>query len=152
MRILCGVPGLANLFVNRVGSPTAEARKKQYRTMFHVDPASVPEVYFDMQVAGMRIPGALPTWAVLLRRVAGLGGMRAEVTFAEELPRLEVPTLVVWGEHDMAPAEAGRAATERMPKGQFVYLPGVGHFPFLEVPEQTAGLIREFATTSIREV
>jgi pimeloyl-ACP methyl ester carboxylesterase len=152
MRILCGVPGLANLFVTRVGRPTADARKKQYETMFHVDPATVPEVYFDMQVAGMRVPGALPTWAVLLRRVAGLSGMRPEVTFAEELPRLEVPTLVIWGEHDMAPMEAGRDATELMPKGRFEYLPGVGHFPFLEVPDQTARLIREFIATSAREV
>jgi 2-hydroxy-6-oxonona-2,4-dienedioate hydrolase len=152
MRILCGVPGLANLFVNRVGRPTADARKKQYETMFHIDPASVPEVYFDMQVAGMRIPGALPTWSVLLRRIAGLGGMRPEVTFADELPRLDVPTLVVWGEHDMAPVEAGREATSRMQKGQFEYLPGVGHFPFLEVPEQTAQLIRAFVATRVHEV
>jgi pimeloyl-ACP methyl ester carboxylesterase len=38
-----------------------------------------------------------------------------------------------------------------MPKGRFAYLPGVGHFPFLEVPEQTARLIREFVATSARE-
>jgi pimeloyl-ACP methyl ester carboxylesterase len=144
MRILCGVPGLANLFVARLGRPTADARKKQYRTMFHVDPATVPEIYFDMQVAGMRMPGALPTWAVLLRRIAGLGGMRPEVTFARELPHLRVPTLVVWGEHDMAPVEAGRTATEQIPRGCFAYLPGVGHFPFLEVPAETARLMREF--------
>jgi pimeloyl-ACP methyl ester carboxylesterase len=128
----------------RLARPTAEARKKQYRSMFHVDPATLPEAYFDMQVAGMRIPGALPTWAVLLRRVAGLRGLRPEVTFADELGRLEVPTLVVWGEHDMAPAEAGREAIARTPRGRFEYLPGVGHFPFLEVPDETARLVREF--------
>jgi pimeloyl-ACP methyl ester carboxylesterase len=150
-RIICGVPGLANLFVNRIGRPTAEARKKQYATMFHVDPATVPEVYFDMQVAGMLIPGALPTWAVLLRTIASLRGMRPEVTFANELQRLQAPTLVVWGEHDMATAQAGREATSRMPNAQFEYLPGVGHFPFLEVPEQTAALIRAFVATSIPE-
>jgi pimeloyl-ACP methyl ester carboxylesterase len=144
MRILCGVPGLADLFVGRLGRPTADARKKQYRTMFKIDPKTVPEVYFDMQVAGMRIPGALATWAVLLRRVAGLRGMRPEVTFTDELPRLEVPALVIWAEHDMAPAEAGRKATETMPRGRFECLPGIGHFPFLEAPEETARLIREF--------
>ena len=147
LRVLCGVPGLASLFVARLGRPTANARKKQYRSMFHVDPATVPDVYFDMQAAGMRIPGALPTWAVLLRKVAGLRGMRPEVTFTDELTGLGVPTLVVWGEHDMAPAEAGRAATERMPNGRFAYLPRVGHFPFLEVPDETAQLIREFVAT-----
>jgi pimeloyl-ACP methyl ester carboxylesterase len=151
MRILCGVPGLANLFVARLGRPTAAARKKQYRNMFHVDPATVPEVYFDMQVAGMRIPGALPTWAVLLRRIAGLGGMRPEVRFEDELSRLQVPTLVVMGEHEMAPVDAVRAATERIPSHQFSYLPGVGHFPFLEVPEQTASLIQAFVAAGASE-
>jgi pimeloyl-ACP methyl ester carboxylesterase len=151
LRVLCGVPGLAGLFVARLGQRTAEARKKQYRRMFHIDPATVPEVYFEMQAAGMQMPGALSTWAVLLRRIAGLGGMRPEVTFRDELPRLEVPTLVLWGEHDMAPVEAGRAAVERMPTRQFVNLPGVGHFPFLEVPEQTARLIRKFIATSAPE-
>jgi pimeloyl-ACP methyl ester carboxylesterase len=151
MRILCGIPGLANLFVTRIGQPTADARKKQYRTMFHIDPATVPEVYFDMQVAGMRIPGALPTWAVLLRRVAGLRGIRPEVTFEDELPSLEVPTLVIWAENDMAPVEAGRAATARMPNARFECLPGVGHFPFLEVPGETARLIRELvAATAVQ--
>jgi len=148
MRLIGGVPGLADLFVNRIGKPTADGRKKQYRQMFHIDPATVPDVYFDMQVAGMQIPGALPTWAVLLRRVAGLGGFRPEVTLTDELPRLEAPTLVIWGEHDMAPAQVGRTAIERMPRGQLAYLPGVGHFPFLEVPEQTARLIRGFVTMS----
>lgn len=148
MRILCGIPGLATLFVTKIGQPTADARKKQYRTMFHIDPATVPEVYFDMQVAGMRIPGALPTWAVLLRRVAGLRRMRPEVTFEDELPRLEIPTLVIWGEHDMAPVEAGRSATARIPNGRFEWLPGVGHFPFLEVPGETGRLVRELVATT----
>jgi pimeloyl-ACP methyl ester carboxylesterase len=151
LRVLCGVPGLANLFVNRLGRPSADARKKQYRRMFHVDPTTVPDVYFDMQVAGMRIPGALPSWAVLLRRIAGLGGMRQEITLTAELPRLGVPTLVIWGEHDMAPVEAGRAAAKLIPHGQFTFLPGVGHFPFLEAPEQSARLIRELLATSTRE-
>ncbi len=143
MRVLCGVPGLADLFVARLARPTAKARRRQYRDMFHIDPQTVPDVYFDMQVAGMRIPGALSTWAVLLRRVAGLRGMRDEVTFADELDRLRPPTLVVWGQHDMAPAAAGRAAVERIPDGRFVELPGTGHFPFLERPGETARLIRE---------
>ncbi len=140
LRILCGVPGLAN----RAIRPTLEARKKQYGKMFHIDPATVPDVYFDMQLAGMRIPGALPTWSRLLRRIAGFRGIRPEVDLVDELPRLEVPTLVLWGEHDMIPAEAGRASTERMPRAKFVYLPGVGHFPFLECPDETATLIGEF--------
>jgi pimeloyl-ACP methyl ester carboxylesterase len=44
----------------------------------------------------------------------------------------------------MAPAEAGRAVTSQIPAGRFVYLPGVGHFPFLEAPERSAQLIAEF--------
>jgi pimeloyl-ACP methyl ester carboxylesterase len=150
MRAICGVPGLAARVIGGNGHPTVEGRKQQYRKMFHVDLASVPECYFDMQVAGMRIPGALPTWAALLRRVVSLRGMRPEVILAGELHRLEVPALVVWGDHDLAPTAVGREAAARMPRGEFVHLPGLGHFPFLEAPGETARALRKFLSANAR--
>jgi pimeloyl-ACP methyl ester carboxylesterase len=69
------------------------------------------------------------------------------VTFTDELPRLAPPTLVLWGQHDMAPAEAGRAATSQIPRARFVELDGVAHFPFLEDPARCAGLVRGFLST-----
>jgi pimeloyl-ACP methyl ester carboxylesterase len=39
-----------------------------------------------------------------------------------------------------------------MPRGRFAYLPGIGHFPFLEAPGETARLIREFVATNAMEI
>jgi pimeloyl-ACP methyl ester carboxylesterase len=147
LRITCAVPGATRLMMRRLSRPGTAPRKAQYVNMFKVDIANVPELYFEMQEAGLAIPGAPETWAVLLRRVARLRGIRPEVTFAEELARLAPPTLVLWGQHDMAPVEAGRAATSRIPRGRFVELDGVAHFPFLEDPARCAGLIRGFLST-----
>ncbi|MCZ7525672.1 MAG: alpha/beta hydrolase [Acidimicrobiia bacterium] len=141
LRIMCGVPGLARKWMR--SSSTPEGMRKAFRTLFQIDPDTVPQPYMDLKLAGRRIPGVQETWAVMLRRVAGLRGMRPEVHLGSELPRLAQPTLVVWGERDMASVATGREATARMPRGTFTELAGVGHFPYLEAPEQTARLVRE---------
>lgn len=58
---------------------------------------------------------------------------------------------MIMGQNDMAPAEAGRAVMARIPGGRFEYLPGIGHFPFLEAPERTAELIVEFLRSGTRK-
>lgn len=142
LRIICGVPGLASLSVRSWNN--LEGQHKQYRTMFHVDPDTVPELYFRTRLAGQSIPGSAATWARLLRRIGGLGGIRRQVYLGDAVSRLEPPALIIWGEHDMAPARDGEAAADRMPMGRFVHLDGVGHFPFLECPDVTADLILRF--------
>jgi pimeloyl-ACP methyl ester carboxylesterase len=147
LRIICGVPGLTRLFMRSLEKDPAEKRRKQYAQMFSVDPATVPDVYFEMQAAGLGIPGALGTWwAALLPRLAGLRGIRTEVVLLDELSMLDQPALFIWGESDMAPAEVGRAAAARMPRARFEFLPGIGHFPFLEAPDRCAELILDFLT------
>jgi pimeloyl-ACP methyl ester carboxylesterase len=142
VRMICGTPGMAEEFMK--GRDTLEAQQTQYREMFHVDPATVPELYFETRIAGLRLPSEQGTWATLLPRLATLEGIRPEVYLGDELPRISAATLVLWGEHDMAPPEVGRAVADRIPRARFVYLPGVGHFPFLEAPERTAELISSF--------
>lgn len=146
LRIICGVPGMAKLFMR--GRPTIDAQKKQYQRMFHVDPATVPDLYFRTRLAGIELPSAQGTWSTLLPRVGRLRGLRPEVYLGEELHRIKAPVLVLWGDDDFAPAEVGRAATAGIPNGRFVYLPGVGHFPFLEVPGKTSELIADFVSES----
>ncbi len=145
LRVACAIPGATRLMMKRLARPTTQPRKQQYHRMFRADIARIPEVYFEMQAAGLAIPGAPETWAVLLRRLVGLRGMRPEIMLAAELPQLAVPTLVLWGERDMIPAATGREAIAAIPGARFVVVPGVGHFPFLEAPECCAELIREFA-------
>lgn len=142
LRIMCGVPGLARPLMNNFAS--LDGLKKQYRDMFHTDPALLPELFFETRLAGMTRPGALDTWAVLLRRIGNLRGIRPEIYLGDELTKLQPPALLFWGEHDMAPAAAGEAAAAHIPHGKFIYLKDIGHFPFLEIPAECARLVLDF--------
>jgi pimeloyl-ACP methyl ester carboxylesterase len=79
-----------------------------------------------------------------LRAVVGPVGQRV---FAGDRLYLAaaMPTLIVWGERDpMIPAGHGRRAHAAMPGSRLELLPGVGHFPPLEAPEQTVAVLRAF--------
>jgi pimeloyl-ACP methyl ester carboxylesterase len=62
----------------------------------------------------------------------------------EELRRLTVPTLMIWGNHDpVVPVAAARAVAAVVPNARLEVLPA-GHVPQLGHPEQVAELIRAF--------
>ena len=145
LRIICGIPGMSRLFM--AGRPSLEAQKKQYRQMFHIDPTTVPDLYFETRLAGIALPSAQGTWSTLLPRIGRLRGVRPEAYLGADLSRIQAPALVLWGDGDFAPAEVGRVATASIPRGRFVHLPGVGHFPFLERSEQVSQLVSEFANS-----
>lgn len=142
LRVIAGVPGLSRRFMKSRG--TLEAQRAQYKQMFGTDPDTIPEPYLQSRVAGVSIPATQETWAVLLRRVAGLRGIRPGMYLGDELANIDTPTLVLWGERDMAPVDEGRRESARIANAQFVAMTGLGHHPFLEAPEETARLIREF--------
>ncbi len=146
LRVIAGVPGLSSRFMKTRGS--IKAQRAQYKEMFKMDPDTIPVPYIESRVAGVSIPATQDTWAVLLRRIAGLGGIRPGMYLGEELAKVDVPTLVLWGEHDMAPLEEGRRESARIARAQFVAMMGLGHHPFLEAPEETARLIREFMASA----
>jgi pimeloyl-ACP methyl ester carboxylesterase len=141
LRIICGIPGLSRRFMK--SRPTMDAQRKQYRDMFHVDLEKIPPLYFETRIAGIQLPSEQNTWADLLPRVANLRGIRREVYLGEELSRIEAPTLMIMGDHDMAPPGVGRAVMAKLPNGRFEHLPGVAHFPYIEARERTAELIAD---------
>ena len=66
-------------------------------------------------------------------------------SLAGMLPKISVPTLVVWGEDDdIIPLECGRHFEELIPDAQLRTIPGCGHFVHLDQPEQLATIVREF--------
>ncbi|MCL6637237.1 MAG: alpha/beta hydrolase [Alicyclobacillus sp.] len=49
------------------------------------------------------------------------------------LPRIQSPTLLIWGEHDTAtPVRDGRVMERLIPDAGLVVLPGAGHFSYLD--------------------
>jgi pimeloyl-ACP methyl ester carboxylesterase len=62
------------------------------------------------------------------------------------LRRIDVPTLVVWGESDrIVRLEYGRAYAQGIPGARFELIERAGHYPYLERPEAFAAAVTGFA-------
>jgi len=69
--------------------------------------------------------------------------LAADVT--AQLPRIDVPTLLVWGSGDrLVPPPIGRAAADRVPHGRYAEIEGAGHVPMWERPDEFNALLRSF--------
>lgn len=64
--------------------------------------------------------------------------MRSDL-LAEQLPRLQVPVLVLWGREDrLVDVSSAVAIHQRVPGSRLVILDEVGHVPMFEAPRETA--------------
>lgn len=58
---------------------------------------------------------------------------------------IKAPTLVIWGEKDrLLHVENGKVFQRYIPDARLVVLPGVGHMPMAEAPEETGAAILRF--------
>jgi len=63
----------------------------------------------------------------------------------EMMASVRVPVLLIGGEADrLVPAASLRQAAARNPRWETVILPGVGHTPQLEVPDNVIGMLRDW--------
>ena len=61
------------------------------------------------------------------------------------LPSLSMPTLLIWGAADgFVPAEIGKQMAHALPDARLEVLPGCGHFPSIERPDETTILARKW--------
>jgi len=64
---------------------------------------------------------------------------------ADRLSRIDVPTLILWGERDrLIPPAVGEEFQRRIPGSQRVLLPGLGHVPQEEDPAASLAPVRRF--------
>lgn len=60
------------------------------------------------------------------------------------LPRVEAPTLVVWGENDrIVPVSAGKRIAEAVPNVRLEVIAGAGHLPHIEKPQEVIPLLHQ---------
>ncbi|MDQ1509428.1 MAG: hypothetical protein QOG50_1272 [Actinomycetota bacterium] len=83
-----------------------------------------------------------------LRSVVDVGGQR--VSAADRLYlAAEMPTLIMWGDHDrIIPVSQGHAAHETMPGSRLEIFEGAGHFPHCEDPERFGRVLVDFMHTT----
>jgi 3-oxoadipate enol-lactonase len=73
--------------------------------------------------------------------------LEALLTFdrRENLPRIQVPTLLVAGEHDRtAPPALMKQMSRAIAGSTYIELPGIGHLPNLEAPDEFDAVLLNF--------
>jgi pimeloyl-ACP methyl ester carboxylesterase len=69
----------------------------------------------------------------------------AEADQRDLLPRIAVPTLLIWGEQDVrSPLSVARQFDQAIPDTKLVVIPQCGHVSNLEQPERVNEAVREF--------
>jgi pimeloyl-ACP methyl ester carboxylesterase len=71
--------------------------------------------------------------------------LMAEADQRDLLPRIAVPTLLIWGQLDArSPLRVARQFEQAIPDAELVVIPGAGHVSNLERPEPFNDAVREF--------
>ena len=109
------------------------------RQVFHDDSRVTPERVSEYLAAAAR-PGTFPA----LRSLGASPRDRATLV-AEALPRIQAPTLVLWGDDDrwIPIAHADRFVAV-IPGARKVVIPSCGHVPQEERPEEVSRLLLDF--------
>ncbi|HKS98529.1 MAG TPA: alpha/beta hydrolase [Rugosimonospora sp.] len=128
---------------------TAAGQEAMHRNLWGIPPGTLPEVFYAARSAGAQLPGCEDTWLYLRNRICGLRGLKAEACFEADLHRIRRPVLVLWGQDERNSVAAYRRATSTLPDSRFVLMPGVGHFPHMQAPAETARYIREFLPSTV---
>ena len=115
-----------------------------------VDKSRFPEEVLDVYRKNALIPGALTAMINYYRANWGIrkGGLFAEQRQAIESV-LETPTLMIWGEKDIALGRHLTYGTEKLVKDLTLrYLPDVSHWVQQEAPETVNAMIEAWLTGS----
>lgn len=79
-----------------------------------------------------------------VRSIIDVGGQKVSAVDRLYLTA-EIPSLIVWGDHDrIVPVEHARSAHRLMPGSRLEIFEGAGHFPFNDDPARFAGALGEF--------
>lgn len=144
LRLVGGVPGFGRLFALMQSRQDAEDLREFYAENFNADPSTFPDSYFEAKHASLQLPGAVESFTSFIQATLGLRGLSAAGDLTEDVTSLDVPSLFLWGEQDLAPPEEGRDAVASIPDATFEVVEGAGHFPFHDAPDWTADRITAF--------
>ena len=87
----------------------------------------------------------------MLRRVTTLGGLRRDLFLRDEVARLGLPTLFLWGDVDsFAPPSSGGTVAAAMPQARLEVIKDAGHLPHLDAPATVATAINRFLAIGSR--
>ena len=97
---------------------------------------------FIGQAEGRPAHPTLDEFAVMACSVAG---DLVKKHFLDDIERIDQPTLVIWGDQDrLIPFDGVPEWAARFPRGRLVVVPGCGHLPLIERPEEVISALGSF--------
>ena len=139
---------LTRMFATRIGGefvlrvlPNLHVVLTQYFKRLYGDPKRISPGSVEGYEAGLKVPGSFEH---LLRIVRS---WHSDLALIEQsLPAIsQVPTLLLWGSRDKAVFPSSRhPLQERLNNSALVLMPGVGHLPYEEVPEEFNRVVCDF--------
>ena len=142
---LMATPVLGNV-MHRAVKPGPRMLLRMMASMGEADTITRHPDLLDSLVAGARDPiAAAANLAEVRALISPFGFRRAMRIRAEDLGRLTVPTMMIWGDHDpVVPIGAARVAAQLIPGVRLEVLKA-GHVPQLGHPERVTELLIAFA-------
>ncbi|EDM73569.1 2-hydroxy-6-ketonona-24-dienedioic acid hydrolase [Plesiocystis pacifica SIR-1] len=137
-------PLLGKLLLTTVGKPSIEATKTMFAEAMVEDLAQVPEDLIELQTQAHLLPGAWMAWWVMIRGIVDSKGLRPDVELFEELPKLSVPTVMLWGALDkVTPPSRGEPVMRTIPNFDLRVIEGAGHMMWIDQEQATLEALRE---------
>lgn len=129
--------------ISAMRDPTLEVCRRRMRNLVH-DEATVPEALLLVQLTLYGLPDAKERYERRIRGIMPRAALeRQDVT--ARLDRITVPTLVIWGRHDIrGDFEEAAGNARRLPSGTMVVFEDCGHLPYLEQPSKFNAQVRAF--------
>lgn len=130
----------------RTPLPRWSSRRSARNVAF--DPARLPAKVVDDGAAAVAVPGTLRAWRSIVRNM-----IPDDIeSFCARYGEIDVPTLILWGEEDriVPPLFALRFDAE-IPQSTLHIFAECGHAPHLELPVETAAVLRDWMRRTIPE-
>ena len=146
--------GLTRVIPSEIGALPFPLRERWMRLAIRrlvADPSRLPEAGIqaaaDEFIRIYRDPKARLAFVDSLRHIL----TENPKPFWGRVRRIRVPALVVWGAEDrLVPLRLGHRLARELPNAELLVVPGVGHVPQFEAPEETNGaLLRFLADVSV---
>jgi 2-hydroxy-6-oxonona-2,4-dienedioate hydrolase len=146
MRLL-GVPGINNYIAPLMQPKSTDGAldflSTQGSSKEHID--RMPQAAADAAYHFYQLPTYLDNWKTLIAAVASLAGGRSKYQLrADQLERIKQPTQIIWGENDVFGDLDVARQVERIIPNAKLHEMETGHLPFLDMPEETGRVVRDF--------
>ncbi len=138
------LPGVGELAKALGGTPPGAAQRVFRRALLmFARPWQIPLKWLTGQYKVAQQPNFMEATQESLRNAVSSTGQRE--VLVDQLPRLQMPTLVVWGIEDkVIPYRHANAAVTRLKKGTLKLIPSCGHLPHVEQPERFVSVLDNF--------